>query len=75
MEEDRNPGKRSEGPFSRREEGWELGEEKESKSEKESKRKQKRKPLALAQKLYEDNCLRIHEILATKVERTLALYP
>jgi hypothetical protein len=27
----RNPGLRSEGPFSRREEGWELGEEKECK--------------------------------------------
>ena len=26
--DDRNPGQRSEGPFSRREEGWELGEEK-----------------------------------------------
>jgi hypothetical protein len=48
-----------------------LGEEKERKS----KRKQKRKPLALAQKLYEDSCLRIREILATKVELTLALYP
>jgi hypothetical protein len=34
---DRNPGYRSEGPFSRREEGWELGEEKERKA-KESKR-------------------------------------
>jgi len=41
----RKPGERSEGPFSRREEGWELGEEKaikkkvkekESKSKKES---------------------------------------
>ena len=28
MVEDINPGERSEGPFSRREEGWELGEEK-----------------------------------------------
>ena len=32
---DRNPGQRSEGPFSRREEGWELGEEKEKKKVKE----------------------------------------
>jgi len=39
----------------------------------ESKRKQKRKPLALARKLYEDNFLRIREILATKVDLTLAL--
>jgi hypothetical protein len=39
------------------------------------KKKKKRKPLALAQKLYEDSCLRIREILATKVELTLALYP
>jgi len=29
------PGYRSEGPFSQREEGWELGEEKESKKERE----------------------------------------
>ena len=55
----------------KREEGWELGEE----SKRKSKRKQKRKPLALAQKLYEDNCLRIREIIATKVDLTLALHP
>jgi hypothetical protein len=48
-----------------------LGEEKERKS----KRKQKRMPLALAQKLYEDTCLRIRVILAIKVKRTLALHP
>ena len=35
MGEDRNPGLRSEGPFSRREEGWELGEEKSNKRERE----------------------------------------
>ena len=53
------------------EEGWELGEEKECKS----KRKQKRKPLALAQKMYDDSTSRSHEILAIKVELTLALHP
>ena len=36
MGEDRNPGLRSEGPFSRREEGWELGEEIDEKRKKES---------------------------------------
>jgi hypothetical protein len=39
---------------------------------KKSKRKQKRKPLALAQKMHEDSTLGIHEILAIKVELTLA---
>jgi hypothetical protein len=38
MGKDRNPGLRSEGPFSRREEGWELGEEKSNKSKRERKR-------------------------------------
>ena len=37
--EARNPGLRSEGPFSRREEGWELGEEKEKKKVKEKEKK------------------------------------
>jgi len=31
---DRNPGQQSEGPFSRREEGWELGEESKKKAKK-----------------------------------------
>lgn len=35
----------------------------------------RRKLLALAQKMYEDNTLRIHEILDTKIELTLALHP
>jgi hypothetical protein len=48
-----------------------LGEEKESKS----KRKQKRMPLALAQKMHEDNALWIHVMLAIKAELTLALHP
>ena len=39
MGEDRNPGLRSEGPFSRREEGWELGEEKEKKRKKKEREK------------------------------------
>ena len=39
---------------------------------KESKRKQKRKPLALAQKMYDDSTSRSHEILAIKVKLTLA---
>ena len=38
MGKDRNPGLRSEGPFSRREEGWELGEEKSNKRKRERKR-------------------------------------
>ena len=37
--EDRNPGQRSEGPFSRREEGWEQGEEKSNKRKREKERK------------------------------------
>ena len=34
-----NPGERSEGPFSRREEGWELGEEKAKEKEEREKEK------------------------------------
>jgi hypothetical protein len=50
--EDRNLGLRSEGPFSRREEGWELGEEKEKESKKtKAKRKGKEKVLMLGQLL------------------------
>jgi hypothetical protein len=45
------------------------------KRERKSKRKQKRKPLALAQKMYDDSTSRSHEILAIKVELTLALHP
>jgi len=37
-------------------------------------KKQKRKPLALAQKMHEDSILLIREILAIKVELTLALH-
>ena len=45
-------GLRSEGPFSRREEGWELGEEKEKESKKtKAKRKGKEKVLMLGQLL------------------------
>ena len=45
--EDRNPGERSEGPFSRREEGWELGEGKEKR-----KRKRKKKAWGEHQRIY-----------------------
>ena len=63
------------GPFPGGKRVGSWGKKSKSKSKSKSKRKQKRKPLALAQKLYEDNCLRIREIFATKVKRTLALHP
>ena len=48
--------------------GLEVG----GRKRKKSKRNQKRKPLALAQKMYDDSTSRSHEILAIKVELTLA---
>ena len=45
MGEDRNPGLRSEGPFSRREEGWELGEEKSNKRKREREKERKRESI------------------------------